>query len=716
MKDRIVFCSSVAIACLTLSVACGQDLEFVSSTLWSDVQDIEVVGPLAYCALPNGLIILDVSDPSIPEEVGRVFCPGSPRALDVIDKYAYVVTRYLGLRIIDVSSPNAPYIFSACQTAGDPHGMCVAGDYVYIAGGYPEGLQIVEVIDPEHPRLVSSHPTPGWCSGVEIVGDYAYIVDGGNGIYIADISDPAHPTYAGQADEFTAAIDMSIHGKYLYGIDLEGADRQPDDSYLITLDLTIPTAPSFVSRFHDFIGIGSVAASDDYVFLGGLHDWDGLVVVDVSCPEEPTRVAEIPIVGNCYGTRLFDDQVYMIEDLSGLEIFDVTEPTTPSFLGGWVEAQFPYDVCTKDGYAFVVDRTFGLYVVDIGNPLEPSIETKLPLSGRPAAISIRDEYAFIADFDEGLRVFDISTPTEPRPVGPVESPPALNLLIHGDLIFLCTHDYGVCIYDARDPENVELISSCYTQDHYVFNAVVKGNFLYIALGVYGFQIYDIADLENPILRGSCDPTLYAIRDLVILGEYAIAAVGQYGLATFWVGDPDFPEFRVAHAFGYPYNLEIDGTDLYVASGWMNGLWVLDVSNPLLPLPLTTYVSAGCCYNLHLNDPFIYYADYTSLTVMTRHFARIEPPSPRAFDNDITLHLVNPMCGRPEIRLELEQAANLNVDVHDILGRRCVTLHAGPRPAGELRLTWDASDWPTGAYFIRVLRRDRVRTRSFILTH
>ena len=715
MRARIVLCACFAIACFTVPGASGQDLHFVSSTLWSDVQDIEVVADLAYCALPCGLVILDISDPSLPEEISRVFCPGSPRALDIVDKYAYVVTRHIGLRIIDVSDPSSPHIISACQTPGDPYGLCVAGDYAYIAAGYPEGIQIVDISDPEHPERVGSHPTYGWCSAIEIVGNYAYVVNGTEGIYIADITDPVHPTYAGRYDGFAAAVDMSISGKYLYGIDLEGSDRQPDNTYLITLDLTVPQAPTLVSRFDDSIGIGSVAASGNYVFLGGRHDWDGLVVLDVSDPKHPTRVAEAPIVGNCYGTRLFDDKVYLIEDLAGLEIFDVSQPTAPNLLGAWVEAQYPYDVCTKDGYAYVVDRTYGLYVVDIGNPLEPSIDTKLPLSGRPAAISIKDEYAFIADFDEGLRIFDISTPTEPRAVDSIESSPALNLLVHGDLVYLCTHDDGVYIYDVSDPEHVEFIGSCPTQDHYVFNVEVKGNFLYIALGVYGLQIYDISDLENPIPRGSCDPSNLSIRDLTILGEHAIAAVGQYGLATFWVGDPDFPEFRVAHALGYPYNLELDGTDLYVASGWTNGLWVLDVSNPLLPMPLATYVTAGCCFNIHLDDPFIYYTDYTSLTVMTRYMAGIETPAALAYDDDITLHLANPMRGRPEIRLQLERAADVNVGVLDVLGRRCATLHDGTRPAGELRLTWDASDWPAGAYFVRVLSRDRVRTRSFILT-
>ncbi len=86
---------------------------------------------------------------------------------------------------------------------------------------------------------------------------------------------------------------------------------------------------------------------------------------------------------------------------------------------------------------------------------------------------------------------------------------------------------------------------------------------------------------------------------------------------------------------------------------MNDLWVIGVSNPLEPVPLTTHV-----------------------TVMTRSIAGIESPSPPAPSADITLDLANPVRGRPEIRLELANPAPVNVQILDILGRNCARLYDG----------------------------------------
>jgi hypothetical protein len=49
----------------------AQKIEYVNSTLWSGLHDAKVVGNYAYCAFPNGLAMLNVSNPTSPSFVSR---------------------------------------------------------------------------------------------------------------------------------------------------------------------------------------------------------------------------------------------------------------------------------------------------------------------------------------------------------------------------------------------------------------------------------------------------------------------------------------------------------------------------------------------------------------------------------------------------------------------------------------------------------------------
>jgi hypothetical protein len=73
--------------------------------------DIRVVGNLAYIVMINNLIIMDISDPSKPVQIG-VFSQttGYPDAgVDVVGSRAYFATGNQGLAIVDVGDPAHPF-------------------------------------------------------------------------------------------------------------------------------------------------------------------------------------------------------------------------------------------------------------------------------------------------------------------------------------------------------------------------------------------------------------------------------------------------------------------------------------------------------------------------------------------------------------------------------------------------------------------------------
>jgi hypothetical protein len=66
--------------------------------------DVDVVGDLAYVAsanYPNGLRVIDVSNPALPVEIGALVTSGQAYDVEVVGDLAYVASGSSGLHIID---------------------------------------------------------------------------------------------------------------------------------------------------------------------------------------------------------------------------------------------------------------------------------------------------------------------------------------------------------------------------------------------------------------------------------------------------------------------------------------------------------------------------------------------------------------------------------------------------------------------------------------
>ncbi len=68
----------------------------------------------------------------------------------------------------------------------------VQGDYAYLATG-ETGLEILDISDPENPEWIGTYDTPGDSRYVKVVDDIAYVCDLQGGLRIVDVSDPRHP-------------------------------------------------------------------------------------------------------------------------------------------------------------------------------------------------------------------------------------------------------------------------------------------------------------------------------------------------------------------------------------------------------------------------------------------------------------------------------------------------------------------------------------------
>ncbi len=175
--------------------------------------DVFVSSNYAYISGGDSLLIIDISDPSIPIQVGSY---GKDYISDIYvsGNYAYVTSSFLDdYEIIDVTNPSTP---SSVGYYSDGHrDIFVYGNYAFLVGSIP-GLEIIDISDPSSPILTGFYELYFDCH-IFVTGDYAYLGDIAFGVKIINISNPYNPTLAAAFPGYNTH-SVFVSGEYIYAV------------------------------------------------------------------------------------------------------------------------------------------------------------------------------------------------------------------------------------------------------------------------------------------------------------------------------------------------------------------------------------------------------------------------------------------------------------------------------------------------------------------
>jgi hypothetical protein len=275
----------------------SQNVELVGFT-GGAIYDVFVKDNYAYCASVPGLLIFDVSNPSNPQLVGKLFLPDFALGVYVSGNYAYVADWVAGLRVIDVSNPSNPREISFFDTPGGASGVYVSGNYAYVAD-WDAGLRVIDVSNPSNPREVGFLDTPGEALDVYVSGNYAYVAGGYAGLRVIDVSNPSNPREVGFFDTPGFAYGIYVSGNYAYVADGELSITAEGYAGLRVIDVSNPSNPREVGFFDTPNGAGGVYVSGNYAYVAG--GYAGLRVIDVSNPSNPREVGFFDTPDYAYG-------------------------------------------------------------------------------------------------------------------------------------------------------------------------------------------------------------------------------------------------------------------------------------------------------------------------------------------------------------------------------------------------------------------------------
>ncbi len=441
-------------------------------------------GNLVCLVESSELVVVDFSDPSNPVVAGS-WSEAVPTDVELIGDHAFV-TAGGSLRTIDLSDPSVPtQIGSLDNITGE---LARKGNLLYSASNT---FAIVDVTTPAAPALVSSSPTLGG-SDVAVAGDLVFLANGG--LDVVDVSNPVSPSWtgfwdwnqgAGQVASVAAIEDIGLATTYYSG--------------LRVVDATTPTAPDEIASV-DSPGLSPAAAYADGV-LAVTQAGRGLRTLDVSDPTSPVELAILDLEWHEEGVDVVGDRAYVVGTY--FWVVDISDPTTPVLLG---ETHFSgFDVEVVGSVAYVAALSRGLVTVDVTDPAMPSEIGNLDFgSSEYEHIDVLGDIAVLRG--PTIEVVDITDPTHPVSLATIDLSAGVTggVALMGQWLFI-PRGGSLFVFDLVDPANPVEVAE-HTQPRSILSIGVAGSVVY--LGPYApfveseVESWNMGDPLSPVLMGT----------------------------------------------------------------------------------------------------------------------------------------------------------------------------------------------------------------------
>jgi hypothetical protein len=310
-----------------------------------EARSVFVLEDMAYIAnAENGLVILDVSDLSNPQEAGSFPLENAQNVI-VVDQIAYVIEQgqVLGgsalsdrLVLIDITTPSMPrklgeYIPESGFAHQTLSNMAVSEKMAYLT--LSDRMILVDVSVPSLPVTAGEFSFSSNISspGVAVVEGIAYLQ--ANQLSVVDIHNPAEPVEIGGSDTSWGASIVVDKRKAYVASWSEG---------LIILDINNPAKPIKLGQYLELVGnynllppgaqsrqtLLDVSTSGDIAYLtynfGEDHStWtqileSGVVAVDISDPSHPKKIDVYSDLDGASSIVAVGDLVYVTDSTRGL--------------------------------------------------------------------------------------------------------------------------------------------------------------------------------------------------------------------------------------------------------------------------------------------------------------------------------------------------------------------------------------------------------------
>ena len=731
------------------------------STLWSKVINLRVQGTLAYCAMQNGLMILDISDHSNPIFVSWLYlAEGHATDLEVRGNRVYItewnggsMVDVLGkLYIIDVSNPETPGLIGSYTAPASAYGLDVVDSLAFVSYGiYSDkmGLLILNVNNPGNISLVIDIPLEAEGMKVRVRGNYAYVIGGGS-VWTIDITNPANANVASRffTGYYPVSLNLGDDDTLLYIGD--GDIMWPAYSSAFTvLNVADPENPSVIGRFPLTGSVGDIKVSDSIAFVG--NGKRGLKVFNITDPTNPDSIGYYDVPAFT-GPLFVEDNMLLLADYGiqsmdveskktykkqsttelmpgDLLILNVSDPASPTLEGYYSMPGLTGQVIVSGDYAYTLnghgDRS-DVWSMDISGSGDPVIVGCYEAPWGLEEGVIADSLLYVTAGNQGLKILNLSDPANLTLLGQTDSGiGALDVKVRDNLAYVVGNQ-KLRIFNVINPLSPELMgwtSIIGDGINDAFRVALFNNYAYVVNGPYSDSgtVVDISDSENPYKVGRFYN--YEVHSEVIVYDNWLYAAGMGGLQIYDIQtDPttplDISIWRYAPSFKC---MTVYSNYVLISDGW-SGIEIVDISDPGTPVQIGTYNTPGYPHGVTVMDNKIFIADNWSLIVLQHSIPTdIYNLESLLLPNTTDLHQNYPNPFNPEttIKFDISKKTDVALSIYNILGQNVITIIDKEMSAGTYSVIWNGKDYKnndvaSGIYFYKLTVDDTIITKKMTL--
>lgn len=189
--------------------------------------------------------------------------------------------------------------------------------------------------------------------------------------------------------------------------------------------------------------------------------YNGVMILDVSDPTQPTRAGWFETPGICYDTAAIGDALYVADAKRGIPDLD---PMT------------------------------GLMVVDVRDKSAPRVVRTIASTDAKTVLCAGDRLIAVGS---KVEIFDIREPLNPQLIGecPFQATGIwrdVRLALQGNTLFAANDEAGWAIVDIADPRNPRVLATQPTAGR-ASSIAAFGNYAYVTMGNFGSQIFDVTN-------------------------------------------------------------------------------------------------------------------------------------------------------------------------------------------------------------------------------
>lgn len=460
IRVRMMVSVLILVALPGVGLAC---IEQVAELPDGPARAVDLEGDLAVFGSGRVLIVADLKDPSLPVELGRVVMPEGIRAVDLGDRYAYVLLGQSGLRIVDLAEPMMPIVVGSLipESPGESIELvdiAIVDAIAYVAEWVRGGefqmarLDVIDVSDPTRPASVGVAERMGVATAIEASVDAVFLANSNN-VRVYDVSDPTSPVEVAVSASTMKAVDMDLVGSTLFVL-------HEWNALLTAFDVADPVNPEVISMVD--LGMNSPSGLAVADGLAVAVSWrDGMTTVGVEDPSQPVVTGFLDVVGEPVGVSISGQRAAVAASGGGLGIVDITNAAEPVQVGA-LDAPGSSDFLTVAGDLAVLSTGWsgGARILDISDQSRPVALAKLPVDPSPGRVVVEGEYAYamVGHTDErvpGISLISIADPAHPTEVGfapTIFSP--VDLAVQWPYVFVLGSEIGLSgfwVFDVRIP-------------------------------------------------------------------------------------------------------------------------------------------------------------------------------------------------------------------------------------------------------------------------